>query len=69
MTPEDTEGNQSVAMGDVERRSGPDLSGRVPGWPVKIKRLEILGFKSFVDPAEFVIEPGLTGYGTVPSPN
>lgn len=24
MTPEDTEGNQSVAMGDVERRSGPD---------------------------------------------
>ncbi len=28
---------------------------------MKFERLRILGFKSFVDPVEFVIEPGLTG--------
>ena len=28
---------------------------------MQIKRLKILGFKSFVDPTELVIEPGLTG--------
>ncbi|MBX3529209.1 MAG: chromosome segregation protein SMC [Rhizobiaceae bacterium] len=28
---------------------------------MKFNRLRLLGFKSFVDPAEFVIEPGLTG--------
>jgi chromosome segregation protein len=28
---------------------------------VQIKRLRISGFKSFVDPADLVIEPGLTG--------
>ncbi len=29
--------------------------------PVKIKRLRLTGFKSFVEPAELRIEPGLTG--------
>jgi len=28
---------------------------------VKITRLRLLGFKSFVDPTELLIEPGLTG--------
>ena len=28
---------------------------------MKFSRLRLVGFKSFVDPAEFVIEPGLTG--------
>ena len=28
---------------------------------MKISRLRLLGFKSFVDPTELVIEPGLTG--------
>src|SRR4249920_1600879 len=29
--------------------------------PMKLTRLRLLGFKSFVEPTEFVIEPGLTG--------
>jgi chromosome segregation protein len=29
--------------------------------PVKFTRLRVLGFKSFVEPTEFLIEPGLTG--------
>src|ERR1700750_2691211 len=28
---------------------------------MRIRRLKLTGFKSFVDPAELVIEPGLTG--------
>jgi len=36
---------------------------------LKFTRLRLSGFKSFVEPTEFIIEPGLTGYGTVPSPN
>ena len=28
---------------------------------MKIRRLEIQGFKSFAEPTEFAIEPGLTG--------
>ena len=28
---------------------------------MKLTRLKIAGFKSFVDPVEFLIEPGLTG--------
>src|SRR3954464_7231171 len=28
---------------------------------MKFNRLRVLGFKSFVEPTEFVIEPGLTG--------
>jgi chromosome segregation protein len=28
---------------------------------VKFTRLRVLGFKSFVEPTEFLIEPGLTG--------
>ena len=28
---------------------------------MKITRLRLLGFKSFVDPTELVVEPGLTG--------
>jgi chromosome segregation protein len=28
---------------------------------VKLTRLKLVGFKSFVDPTEFHIEPGLTG--------
>lgn len=28
---------------------------------MKLVRLRIAGFKSFVEPADFVIEPGLTG--------
>jgi len=28
---------------------------------VQIKRLRLTGFKSFVDPADLRIEPGLTG--------
>ena len=28
---------------------------------MKFTRLRVLGFKSFVEPTEFVIEPGLTG--------
>src|SRR5215471_9940789 len=35
---------------------------RVPGRiSMKFKRLRIVGFKTFVEPAEFLIEPGLTG--------
>jgi chromosome segregation protein len=30
-------------------------------WHVKITRLRLLGFKSFVEPTELLIEPGLTG--------
>src|SRR5712664_2221963 len=28
---------------------------------MKLKRLRVIGFKSFVEPADFLIEPGLTG--------
>src|SRR5579883_3384060 len=28
---------------------------------MKLKRLRLIGFKSFVEPADFMIEPGLTG--------
>src|SRR5262245_41462317 len=28
---------------------------------MKLKRLRLIGFKSFVEPADFLIEPGLTG--------
>ena len=28
---------------------------------MKLTRLRLLGFKSFVEPTDFVIEPGLTG--------
>src|SRR5512139_1363189 len=28
---------------------------------MKLTRLRLLGFKSFVEPMEFIIEPGLTG--------
>src|SRR3984893_10894047 len=28
---------------------------------MKLKRLRLIGFKSFVEPTDFVIEPGLTG--------
>ena len=37
------------------RRAPPDDR------PVEFQRLRLAGFKSFVDPAEFRIEPGLTG--------
>src|SRR6476646_8645577 len=36
-------------------------AGRAGSGRVKFTRLRILGFKSFVEPIEFVIEPGLTG--------
>src|SRR6516225_7056092 len=29
--------------------------------PMKLTRLRLLGFKSFVEPTDFLIEPGLTG--------
>src|SRR5207237_7761014 len=32
---------------------------RIPG--MKLTRLRLLGFKSFVEPTDFLIEPGLTG--------
>ena len=28
---------------------------------MKLTRLKLIGFKSFVEPTEFLIEPGLTG--------
>jgi chromosome segregation protein len=28
---------------------------------MKLTRLRLLGFKSFVEPTDFLIEPGLTG--------
>ena len=31
--------------------------------PMQFKRLKLVGFKSFVEPAELRIEPGLTGFG------
>jgi len=31
------------------------------GVPMKLTRLRLLGFKSFVEPTDFLIEPGLTG--------
>src|SRR6185369_2938085 len=36
-------------------------SVRAGGGPVRITRLELSGFKSFVEPAELRILPGLTG--------
>src|SRR5690606_9260603 len=41
------------------RDEPPDASGTLTG--VEFLRLRIAGFKSFVDPVEFHIEPGLTG--------
>src|SRR5580693_1868127 len=29
--------------------------------PMKLTRLRLIGFKSFVEPSDFMIEPGLTG--------
>jgi len=45
----------------------PDQTWSPPGgqdWngvPMKLTRLRLLGFKSFVEPTDFLIEPGLTG--------
>jgi chromosome segregation protein len=33
------------------------------GGPPGFRRLKLTGFKSFVEPAELRIEPGLTGVG------
>ena len=34
---------------------------RHKGCTMKLTKLRIAGFKTFVEPAEFLIEPGLTG--------
>ena len=42
--------------------SGGTRSAAATGsWRLKFTRLRVLGFKSFVEPTEFLIEPGLTG--------
>ena len=43
------------------RRSASAASGRGGGDRLRIRRLKLSGFKSFVEPAELRIEPGLTG--------
>ena len=37
------------------------MPGLCAGHPVKFDKLRVLGFKSFVEPTEFIIEQGLTG--------
>src|SRR5690606_31534354 len=46
--------------GRLRGRRGPDAGGGL-GAAVEFLRLRLSGFKSFVDPAEVLIEPGLTG--------
>jgi chromosome segregation protein len=49
-------------INEVAREVNPDVLRHVPGRSLmKLKRLRLIGFKSFVEPADFLIEPGLTG--------
>src|SRR5580765_702244 len=45
----------------VLSRQGDSRPANRESVPMKITRLRLHGFKSFVEPTDFVIEPGLTG--------
>src|SRR5581483_10840027 len=45
----------------VLSRQGDSRPANRVSVPMKLTRLRLHGFKSFVEPTDFVIEPGLTG--------
>src|SRR4051812_5893303 len=46
----------------LRTRAGGDAGNKFSnGIPMKLNKLRLLGFKSFVEPTDFLIEPGLTG--------
>src|SRR6516162_422847 len=45
----------------LTRDRPPPCGGRCEGQLMKLNRLRLIGFKSFVEPTDFEIEPGLTG--------
>src|SRR5262249_34287705 len=65
--------HRQLSLGQVPARPKESFNGKpsgkkvlTPPWgmrpqSMKLTRLRLLGFKSFVEPTDFMIEPGLTG--------
>src|SRR5262249_7489520 len=65
--------HRKLSLGQVPARPKESFNGKpsgkkflTPPWgmrpqSMKLTRLRLLGFKSFVEPTDFMIEPGLTG--------